>query len=112
MRHWIFWAVAILSTVTFVAASDHSDPYLWLEEIDGEQAMEWVKARNAHSTGLLEEVPEFDPIRDRFLEIYNSSDRIPRVSIRGDYLYNFWQDAEHRRGIWRRCAFKGRDPAW
>ena len=68
MRHWILWAVAVLSAVTFIAASKHADPYLWLEEVDGEQAMEWVKTRNAHSTALLEEVPEFDPIRARFLE--------------------------------------------
>jgi prolyl oligopeptidase len=115
MRRWILWAVAVLSTVTFVAASDHPDPYLWLEEIDGERAMEWVKARNSHSTELLEEVPEFDPIRDRFLEIYNSQDRIPYVSIRGDHLYNFWQDAEHPRGIWRRTTleeYRKDEPAW
>ena len=115
MRHWILWAAVLLSAVTFVAASGPSDPYLWLEEVDGEQAMEWVKTRNAHSTGLLEEVPEFDPIRARFLEIYNSQDRIPYVSMRGDHLYNFWQDAEHARGIWRRTTleeYRKDEPAW
>lgn len=115
MRHWILWAVALLAAVTFVAASENPDPYLWLEEIDGERAMKWVKDQNAQSTGLLEEVPEFDPIRARFLEIYNSRDRIPYVSIRGDHLYNFWQDEEHPRGIWRRTTldeYRKDEPAW
>jgi prolyl oligopeptidase len=77
--------------------------------------MGWVKQQNARSTALLEKAPEFDPIRARFLEIFNSQERIPYVSIRGDHLYNFWQDADHVRGIWRRTTleeYRQDEPAW
>jgi prolyl oligopeptidase len=116
MRHLPLLAVALVLAAAPVAAADPpDDPYLWLEEIDGERAMAWVMAQNERSTGVLEKVPEFDPIRSRILEIYDSKDRIPYVGIRGDHLYNFWQDAEHERGIWRRTTlaeYRKAEPAW
>jgi len=108
-------AIGLLAAGVAAAADTTADPFLWLEEIDGEKAIEWVKAQNARSTAIFEEVPEFAPIEARFLEIYNSQDRIPYVGFRGEYLYNFWQDAEHRRGIWRRTTldqYAKDDPKW
>jgi prolyl oligopeptidase len=60
-------------------------------------------------------VPEFEEIRATNLRIYNSSERIPYISIRGDKLYNFWQDADHTRGIWRRTTlaeYRKDEPKW
>jgi len=96
-----------------LAADD--DPYLWLEEVEGEKALEWVNDRSARDTAELEQVPEFQPIHDELLEILNSRDRIPYVGIRGEWLYNFWQDEEHVRGVWRRTfldSYVTDDPAW
>ena len=31
-------------------------------------------------------------------------DRIPMVARRGEWLYNLWQDADHKRGLWRRTS--------
>lgn len=107
--------VTLMTTAVAAVDEPTDDPYLWLENIDGERAMEWVQSQNARSTGILRQVPEFEPIRERFLEIYNSRERIPYVSIHGDSLYNFWQDAEHPRGIWRRTTldqYRKPDPAW
>ncbi len=105
MRHLPLLAVALVLAATPVAAAEPTeDPFLWLEEIDGERSMAWVVAQNTRSTGILEKVGEFEPIRSRILEIYNSKDRIPYIVIRGSHLYNFWQDAEHQRGIWRRTT--------
>ncbi len=111
-------AVLILVLVLLaipVLAAETDDPYLWLEEIDGAKAMEWVLAQNARTMGILEAVPEFKPIEARFLEIYNSKDRIPSVGIGGSHLYNFWQDADHPRGIWRRTTldeYRKTEPQW
>jgi prolyl oligopeptidase len=108
-------AVALAAVVLAADSDSSDDPYLWLEEVDGERAMAWVAAQNARSTGVLEKVPEFAPIRSRIQEIYDSKDRIPSVSIRGGYLTNFWQDAEHPRGIWRRTTlaeYRKAEPAW
>jgi prolyl oligopeptidase len=96
-------------------ASGDDDPYLWLEDVEGEKALEWVKERSAQDTAELEAVPEYAPIHEKLLEIYNSQDRIPYAGIRGPWLYNFWQDAEHVRGIWRRTfldSYASDDPVW
>jgi len=94
--------VILLTAATGVASE--KDPYLWLEEIDGEEALAWVKERSTADTAELEAVPEFVPTHEKLLEIYNSSDRIPYPRVRGVWLYNFWQDKDHVRGIWRRTV--------
>jgi len=81
---------------------NESDPYLWLEEVEGEKALAWVEEQNELSLGYLETLPQFEPLYERNLEIYNSDDRIPMPGIRGDEVYNFWKDADHVRGLWRR----------
>ncbi|MFO1499158.1 MAG: prolyl oligopeptidase family serine peptidase [Verrucomicrobiota bacterium] len=97
------------------AASNPTDPYLWLEEVTGERALAWARAQNAQSTAELEAAPEFEPIRKRLLEILDSKERIPDVVKRGDFYYNFWRDKDHIRGLWRRTTFaeyKKPNPDW
>jgi prolyl oligopeptidase len=91
------------------------DPFLWLEEVEGERALEWVETRSQETLAELSGHPLFDPVRERILEILNSDDRIPFPSMLGDWVYNFWQDAEHPRGIWRRAAvdrYLAGEPDW
>ncbi len=105
-------AAAFLLVQPIFAADD---PYLWLEEIDSDAALDWVKARNAESSGELEAVPQFASIHARNLEIYHSAERIPSVVIRGEHLYNFWRDDKHVRGIWRRtnlAQYRQAAPQW
>lgn len=72
------------------------DPYLWLEEVTGEKALDWVRARN-HPTiaefcrGEFE--ADFERMRAEALEVLDTDARIPYVRRRGEYLYNFWRDA-------------------
>ena len=80
------------------------DPYLWLEEVQGERALTWAKERNAQSQTLLEAVPGFADSRDERLAVLNTRDQIPYVSRRGEYVYNFWRDASNPRGLWRRTT--------
>jgi prolyl oligopeptidase len=95
-------ALVFLASLAATACAQADDPNLWLEEVDGKKALEWVKERSAKDTAELEAVPVFEPIHARLLEIYNDRARIPGVNFEGGWLYNFWQDAEHVRGIWRR----------
>jgi prolyl oligopeptidase len=107
-------AVLLGSVVPVVFAAD-DDPYLWLEEIDGVRAMEWVKAQNDVSTRELSAVPEYGSILERNLEILDSQERIPTPTQEGRYIYNFWQDAEHERGILRRtslASYRSEKPDW
>jgi prolyl oligopeptidase len=88
------------------AAAQDPDPFLWLEDVEGERALGWVKERNEQTLGELTAHPVYQPIHDRILSIYNSRDRIAFPSIMGDRLYNFWQDDTHKRGIWRRTTWE------
>ena len=84
------------------ALAQEPDPYLWLEEVDGAKAIAWVKEQNAKSQKELQAAPEYKSIFAKSLEIYDSEDRIPSPDLEGRFVYNFWQDKTHERGIWRR----------
>ena len=87
---------------TRVAAAE--DPYLWLEDVEGEKALDWVLAQNAASKDSLESLEGFAQLRDDLRAILDSNDKIPFVREMGGYLYNFWQDASNPRGLWRRTT--------
>ena len=109
-------ALAALVVITvLVGAADEPDPYLWLEEVEGQKAVAWVKEQSQRTTAELEAVPEFKPILDRTLQILDSQERIPYPGLRGDMIYNFWQDKDHPRGILRRTtltSYRTRAPQW
>lgn len=95
-------------------AGIHTDPHLWLEDVEGEAALDWVRERNAHSEGLLLTDRERE-IEASVLEVLDSDERIPGVVQRGEHLYNFWTDEEHPRGLWRRTtweSFRTDSPEW
>ncbi len=91
------------------------DPFLWLEEVEGEDALAWVEEKNEVSVAYLEGLQTYEPMRERNLSIYDSEDRIPSPAMRGDYIYNFWRDANNERGLWRRTSlddYVSGDPEW
>lgn len=92
------------------------DPYLWMEEIEGTRALDWAKAQNAKSLPVLQGDPRYADLETKALEILNAKDRVPGVSFAGDGgLRNFWQDAEHVRGLWRKTtleSYRTSEPAW
>lgn len=91
------------------------DPYLWLEDVTGERALDWARQQNAVSTNELQSRPEFEPMRARLLSIMDSKDRIPFVTKHGKFVYNFWRDQKNVRGIWRRTTledYKKPRPNW
>jgi prolyl oligopeptidase len=104
--------------VTSTAASPETstdDPYLWLEEVTGDEALAWVRERNEESLARLAEGERFAALRDGLRAVLDSDDRIPYTRRRGNLLYNFWQDAEHPRGLWRRTtleSYRTGDPDW
>ncbi|WP_020421082.1 prolyl oligopeptidase family protein [Amycolatopsis sp. ATCC 39116] len=91
------------------------DPYLWLEDVTGERALDWVRQRNAESVAELTGGTRFEQLRDEAREVLDADDRIPYIRRRGEYFYNFWQDAAHPRGLWRRTtldSYRTERPDW
>src|SRR5215472_14798386 len=80
------------------------DPYRWLEDVTGTAALDWVRERNAVSLGRLSGGARFASLQSEIREVLDADDRIPFVRRRGEYLYNFWQDAANPRGLWRRTT--------
>nr|WP_197378346.1 prolyl oligopeptidase family serine peptidase [Mycolicibacterium mengxianglii] len=90
------------------------DPYLWLEDITGDEALEWVRAHNEPTLAELCD-DQFEEMRRQALEVLDTDSRIPYVRRRGDYLYNFWRDADNPRGLWRRTtleSYRTESPDW
>lgn len=88
------------------------DPYLWLEDIDGDAALDWVRERNDATIADFED-DDFRRMRAEALEVLDTDTRIPYVRRRGEYLYNFWRDAANPRGLWRRTSldsYRTEDP--
>ncbi len=87
-----------------------------MEEIQGERALAWAKAENERSLKVLEADPQFAGLHADALAILNAKDRIPTVGFTGnDELRNFWQDADHVRGIWRSTtldSYRSDTPEW
>ena len=79
-----------------------ADPYLWLEDIHGAKPLAWVKEQNAKSRAVLQADPDYQKDYEAILKVLDATDRIPYGSLEREYVFNFWQDAEHPKGIWRR----------
>ena len=100
---------------TTPAGDARQDPYLWLEDIHGAKPMAWVKEQNARTVARFASDETFAKTRDRILEVLDSDAHIPYVNRMGGFLYNFWRDKAHPRGLWRRTTleeFRKTSPAW
>ena len=86
-------------------ADQRTDPYLWLEDITGADALDWVRGHNEPTLAELCD-ERFEQMRAQALEVLDTDARIPYVRRRGDYLYNFWRDAANPRGLWRRTTLE------
>jgi prolyl oligopeptidase len=95
-------------------AAPDDDPYLWLEEVEGARALEFVTAQNRRTLDQFGGA-RFAADRDMLEAIYDRPDNIPFVARRGRHLYNIWKDAANPRGLWRRTtldSFRTASPDW
>lgn len=107
--------LASIAVPMTASAQTDDDPYIWLEEVSSPRALEWVETHNATSTKLLEADPRYQTLYDEALTIAAAKDRIPAPSFTHGAVYNFWQDPEHLRGIWRKTSladYKTANPSW
>ncbi|MFN7163539.1 MAG: prolyl oligopeptidase family serine peptidase [Hyphomonas sp.] len=99
-----------VQTAPFDAAS-----HLWLEEVEGAEALAWVTAQNTRTLAELEADPRYAGYEAAALEVLNSSERIPYGVVRDGLVYNFWQDEVNVRGLWRRtplASYRTDAPDW
>lgn len=91
------------------------DPNLFLEEVDSARSLDWVRAHNEPTLKEFTASPVYPKIEAEIRKILLAKDRIPVPGVRGEWIYNFWQDEKHVRGLWRRTSindFERKDPKW
>ena len=97
------------------AEASSEDPFLWLEEVEGERALAWAREQNERALARLRTDPRYEEIRTAALAVYTAADRIPYGRILNGKVDNFWQDETHVRGLWRRTTLAGygsESPDW
>jgi prolyl oligopeptidase len=91
------------------------DPYLWLEGVTDDKALDWVRERNAKAEAEIASTPEFKTLESDLRAILDSEARIPGVQKIGPYYYNLWKDKQNPQGLWRRTTlveYRKPDPKW
>lgn len=106
--------------LSLLAISAHAEPavddrFVWLEDIGGPRALEWVRAQNAFTAKTLKSDEGYAEAQADAEAILTASDRIPAATLAGGHVYNFWQDRGHVRGLWRRAplaSYQESEPEW
>ena len=122
-RTHLAWLVAGALSVSVSAMAEgptmpspiSDDPHLWLEDVEADKSLDWVRARNAVSENQLAKDPGFETLRGELLSILDSNARIPFVGKMGGFYYNFWRDKTNPQGVWRRTTlaeFRKDEPQW
>lgn len=100
---------------SLLMSAEETDDHLWLEDVEGERALDWVRAQNERTLTDLQADPRYEEYEAAAKEILTSDERIPYGSVRGGMVYNFWQDARNVRGLWRRTtreSYATDEPEW
>ena len=114
MRGLLVGAAALMLLGASMSARAE-DPFLWLEQRNGDRATAWVAEQNARTQDELQSDPRFAAYVDTAYGLFSSSDNIASGYVQGGYVYNFWQDGEHNLGLWRRtdiASYKTATPVW
>ena len=99
-----------------MGAETVNDPYQWLEDIHGDKAHGLEsRSRTSKRSSVLKADPDYQKDYDSVLKVMDATDRIPYGSLNHEFVFNFWQDAAHPKGVWRRTTiadYANPNPTW
>ncbi|MCG8700654.1 MAG: hypothetical protein MI922_21550 [Bacteroidales bacterium] len=109
------FSIIMISTILSKPKSQVDDSFIWLEEIDNPKVLAWVKKQNNATEKELSSYSIYKDIYNESLKTLNADNRIAWPKSTKDHVYNFWQDENNVRGLWRRSPkdlyLKGQ-PVW
>lgn len=91
------------------------DNFIWLEDVHDPKNLAWVQEQNKITMERLESDARFKKMESLISEVVLSKDKIPGLSERDGYFYNFWTDKQNPKGLWRRTSvsdFKNEKENW
>jgi prolyl oligopeptidase len=106
-------ALGLCACASVSAESD--DPYIWLEDVHGAKALEWVKGENAKAAARLDGDKRFAAYRREALAILTAKDRLSYPDFRASGVDSIWQDAKSPHGAWRHASlasYRAGKPRW
>lgn len=119
IRNKIRASVLVGITYSFsVVASDAADPYLWLEEIEGDRALAWTEEQSERTAARLAADPRFDQLKADYLASYQSEGRLPEMytlTQASGFVYRIAKGPDHPRGLLQRnrtASFGAGEAAW
>ncbi|WP_374472068.1 prolyl oligopeptidase family protein [Phenylobacterium sp.] len=115
MKSFAAALLALAVALPAQAQTPDNDPFLWLEEVDGPRATQWIEGQNARTANRLERDPRYPTFLTEARAIFTAKDRIPTPHFRAGGIDNLWQDAEHPNGVWRHtslASYRTAAPAW
>lgn len=112
-----FRMLRLLATpiLLLLTAAAPTDPFAYMEQVEGPRAISEVKAWNAATRAKLEAAPHFADYRARALTLLQDDDQIATPQVIGDRVLNLWRDAKNPRGLWRiasLASFCAGKPDW
>lgn len=99
-----FLVILTLSRHSVAATRNNDDPFLWLEDVSSPQALNWVSNQNAKTLPVLQNDPRYAPIAADIRSSLTAQARLATPELHAGWIYNFWQDEVHVKGIWRRTT--------
>ena len=78
----------------------------WLDEVHGDEALAWAAERTRRVLDDYGEDVDHLRLVQEVQDVLEAPDRVPTVLEAAGMLYNFWTDAEHPRGLWRRTTWE------
>ena len=107
--------VGSLPVIAEELTPDSPDPFLWLSDIHGDKATSWAAERTAKALSTLKSDPNYQKDHDSILKVLDANDRIADGALDHGDVFNFWQDASHPRGLWRKTSiadYRNANPKW
>ncbi|UVK36471.1 prolyl oligopeptidase family protein [Mesorhizobium sp. AR10] len=95
--------------------STAEDPFLWLEDRTGKEALDWVHRQNEVTSAELQGDPSYQASFETALDLMTAEDNIAVGAALSGHVYNFWQDKTNVLGLWRRttvASYKTETPEW
>lgn len=107
--------VITVTAIISIGLYADDDPYLWLEDVEGKDALAWVNQQNAITDESLAADPLYQELYKQALDVLTRNDKLPTITVKGEWVYNLWSSDSNPRGIYRRTKmtdFSVGKPNW